>query len=571
MNKKNEFFAIKRGRKNGIFKNFEEFSKHVNGFEGALYKKFNSYKKALEYLGIQNDSCQEIAKLEIAQTEYFSSKNGVINAYVDGSFKENVYSGAFIVVENNLLVYERSKKGVNKKAAKVMGSNAGELNATMLAIQYAINKGAKKILIYHDNLRIRHLITEKKEPKNDFEKEYVNFVCQCKEEKGLKIDFIKVKAHNGGKNKWNEYVDELASETRTNNYEVKRDLKQIKDVIHTIISNIKKFDSPQKKRFNEIQNKIYRLECITNLEEIFLKKLFEDSKKGDYVEKSFECTYELYKKGLKFEEIVECRGLTERTVAYHLMICKMKNYPIELDEYIPKVEKSRKICDKTIIDCISKGFSVKEMIQELKQTERTVLNKIVVSYKNREIVSIDRIFSKEKQHVIENKEIKDTELANKCFNYFKENKGYMSKMETNKAYMVYKKVKENSVIEKEQIEIVTIAKLVKRRNDIFNSSESSYVKSYLLMETGLSINDVAEMRNLQATTIMIHLIQNYREGKKINLTNYLTNQSHYEMVLDKLKNIRTNDIRVLKANLPDYVSYEDIKIVMAVSGVSLSA
>lgn len=413
MKKSIQFYAIKRGRRNGIFKDLEECLTHVKGFKDALYEKFNSRKKALQYLGIQDDSSHEIAKLEIAQTEYFSNKNDVVNAYVDGSFKNDVYSGAFIVVENNSLVYERSKKGVNNKAAKVMGSNVGELNATMLAIQYAINNGAKKILIYHDNFRIRHLIVEKKQPKNNFEKKYVEFVCKCKEEKELEIDFIKVKAHNQNKNKWNEYVDGLASKTREENYEVERDFKKIKEAIRTIKSNATRMDSYQKNILNEMEQKMSKLQYVTKVDENLFRNLY----------------------------------------------------------------------------------------------------------------------------------------------------GYYTNIKTDESHDV----------KQEQEKITVISKSVKKRNDILHSSERSHVISYLLMETGLSINEIAEMRGLKETTIMIHLILSYQEGREIHLTNYLSNQSYYDVILDKLKKIKTNNIRVLKANLPDCISYEDIKIVMAVSGVSLSA
>lgn len=46
------YYAVKEGRKPGVYKTWEECSEQVTKYPGALYKKFNLEEEALEYAGI---------------------------------------------------------------------------------------------------------------------------------------------------------------------------------------------------------------------------------------------------------------------------------------------------------------------------------------------------------------------------------------------------------------------------------------------------------------------------------------------------------------------------------------
>ena len=49
---KKKFYAVKQGRKTGIFLTWDDCKKQVMGYPGAIYKSFGTEAEAKEYLGI---------------------------------------------------------------------------------------------------------------------------------------------------------------------------------------------------------------------------------------------------------------------------------------------------------------------------------------------------------------------------------------------------------------------------------------------------------------------------------------------------------------------------------------
>lgn len=203
-----KFFAVKRGRRIGIFNSWDVCQKQILGFDGAKFASFSTKEEALTYLGLKNDS--ELSKIELEQTKELSNCNQTMTAYVDGSYSPEIqnYSSAFIVIKDNKIVYEKGKKGTNSDAAIELQSLAGELAAAMMVVRYAVLNGYKKLALHYDNEDIARLIIGSATPKHSLTKQYVKFVKEQMKENNLSIEFIKVKAHNG--NDWNGYVDKLA-------------------------------------------------------------------------------------------------------------------------------------------------------------------------------------------------------------------------------------------------------------------------------------------------------------------------------------------------------------------------
>ena len=50
MAEKKHFYAVKNGRKTGIFKSWDECKKQVIGFKGAVYKGFVTEQEAIDYM-----------------------------------------------------------------------------------------------------------------------------------------------------------------------------------------------------------------------------------------------------------------------------------------------------------------------------------------------------------------------------------------------------------------------------------------------------------------------------------------------------------------------------------------
>ena len=92
-----KYYAVKVGKKTGIFITWEECKEQVEGFEGALYKSFSKLEDANNYL------------LDIGES------NGEVTgpkAYVDGSFKEdtNEYSFGVVLLIDGKEYFEDAKE-----------------------------------------------------------------------------------------------------------------------------------------------------------------------------------------------------------------------------------------------------------------------------------------------------------------------------------------------------------------------------------------------------------------------------------------------------------------------------
>jgi ribonuclease HI len=210
MAKKN-FYAVKVGKITGIFKTWEECKASVDGYSGAKYKGFAKKEEAEEYLGIGT----AIKKNHKTTKKEITIPDGTILAYVDGSYNKdrNIYgSGVFLL--SNDEEKEISESG-NEPAMLDMWNVAGEVYASMLAINYAINAGYHKIIIYHDYTGIAGWVngysTNGKPSKiwnanEEGAKIYKNFGAEAK--RSIEIDFVKVKAHSG--DMYNNRADKLA-------------------------------------------------------------------------------------------------------------------------------------------------------------------------------------------------------------------------------------------------------------------------------------------------------------------------------------------------------------------------
>ena len=82
----------------------------------------------------------------------------------------------------------------------------GELEASKMAVRYAIANRMKKIYIVNDYQGISSYVTGSWKPKTQESKDYTEFMNKAKNK--VDINFIKVKGHSN--NKFNDMVDALA-------------------------------------------------------------------------------------------------------------------------------------------------------------------------------------------------------------------------------------------------------------------------------------------------------------------------------------------------------------------------
>lgn len=191
-------YAVRVGRKAGIFKTWAECEAQVKGFSGAQFKSFKTIEEAQEYLGVQKEEQKESPEVTVPSV----SVSVPLNVFVDGSFDGDRYSWAYVVYKGATVVYEDCGVGKNPDAVS-MRNVAGELAAAMRAAKWA-RANSVSIMIHHDYQGIASWVDGSWKAKNDFTRAYRDFMSQYADI----VRFNKVKGHTGVEG--NERADQLA-------------------------------------------------------------------------------------------------------------------------------------------------------------------------------------------------------------------------------------------------------------------------------------------------------------------------------------------------------------------------
>ncbi|MNY85765.1 Ribonuclease H [compost metagenome] len=189
-------YAVKQGRKTGIFKTWSECEAQTKGFSGAIFKSFASEQEALVYLSNTPD------KPILNGSE--------LHVYVDGSCTKNGerYSGAFVVVQDGQIVFEWADEGTDKNAM-TMRNVAGEILAATKAVDYMLNRKTEhSIIIFYDYMGLANWPDGAWKTNNEFTARYAKHINNAR--KQIDIHFQHVRAHTG--NIFNERADTLAKE-----------------------------------------------------------------------------------------------------------------------------------------------------------------------------------------------------------------------------------------------------------------------------------------------------------------------------------------------------------------------
>ncbi len=181
------FYAVRKGRKTGIFSSWSECKEQVTGFAGAIYKKFPTRQAAEDFLNIGQEKPQT--------DDYF--------AYVDGSYHEGRYSWAFAIYHHGKCIAEKKGVGQSVSAAK-MRNVAGEIEAAREAVLWAEQEKIEKLAICHDYEGVSSWAQGLWKANLPETKAYAAFM----KERLFRLYFVKVKGHSGVAE--NEHVDKLA-------------------------------------------------------------------------------------------------------------------------------------------------------------------------------------------------------------------------------------------------------------------------------------------------------------------------------------------------------------------------
>lgn len=188
-----KYYAVKKGRKVGVYTSWDDCKIQVSGFSDAKYKSFDSKEEADEYISESDEVFLE--------TE--------IEAYVDGSYNETLgrYAYGCVIIKGGKVIYKMSGSSSNANYVE-MRNVAGELEAAVQAIKWAIRNKIKSIRIYHDYQGIASWANGEWKTNKCGTQEYASFIDKCSSD--IRIEFTKVRGHSG--QKYNEMADQLAKE-----------------------------------------------------------------------------------------------------------------------------------------------------------------------------------------------------------------------------------------------------------------------------------------------------------------------------------------------------------------------
>lgn len=202
-------YAIKEGFdsannckvENKIVNTWAECLKYVKGVKGAKYKSFEDINDANKYL---SEGSKLLKKGEDSYPE------DCLHIYVDGSYNISTekYSYGVVAVRNNVVEYIESASAKDN-SQKNIRQIAGELEGAVKGVQYALSKGDKKVVIFHDYEGICHHATGFWERREESSVEYYNKMNKLISG-GIEVIFVKVDSHTG--DLFNELVDEKCKE-----------------------------------------------------------------------------------------------------------------------------------------------------------------------------------------------------------------------------------------------------------------------------------------------------------------------------------------------------------------------
>lgn len=195
-------YAVKRGKNTGIFYQWEECRKAVDGYPGAEYKGFPTVQEAKNYLGITEEGEADVPPAGATSGES-------LLAYVDGSYddtlKKYAFGCVFILADGH--IYTQYGNG-DKEQSLQHRNVTGEMLGAMYAVKTAMLNGFQKVELCYDYQGIEKWVTGEWRSKTELTQKYAKAMREWGTK--IQISFTKVAAHTNVK--YNELADQMAKQ-----------------------------------------------------------------------------------------------------------------------------------------------------------------------------------------------------------------------------------------------------------------------------------------------------------------------------------------------------------------------
>ncbi len=183
-----KFYAVKKGRKPGIYMSWDACKAQVMGFPNARYKGFKTKAEAEAFL---NPDANELMQID----------EDTLVAYVDGSYdhSQKRFSYGMVLMHDGIERYFAYP--YEDKELATMRNVAGEIKGSEAAMRFAKENGYKKLAIHYDYEGIQKWCTGEWAAKKEGTQAYQRIYEEMKQY--VQIKFVKVKGHSN--DKYNDY------------------------------------------------------------------------------------------------------------------------------------------------------------------------------------------------------------------------------------------------------------------------------------------------------------------------------------------------------------------------------
>ncbi|MGL4736287.1 MAG: DNA helicase RecQ [Cellulosilyticaceae bacterium] len=101
-----------------------------------------------------------------------------------------------------------------------------------------------------------------------------------------------------------------------------------------------------------------------------------------------------------------------------------------------------------------------------------------------------------------------------------------------------------------------------KETGVKRTAGDTVMETYRLYEEGMSIQDIAKVRDLSTNTIENHLVKCIEQGLIVDVARFATPEEQ-ELILKAVEKVGTGLLKPIKEQLPEHITYTAIKIVIA--------